>query len=232
MKSKNNVALFDIDNTLYKGGLIYPLMDSELKDGLLNKKIIDKAYENRSSYQKGELKYEEFSRKGVTIWADGLKGQSYNDIVRHTEEFIKRDHRNFYSFTKPLLTLLERTHDRIIITNEPQFVAGQIQKQFNFTNFVSTIFEVKNGIFTGNISRFNSTQIDKKKSLQEVFTKYSRDRTFAFGDSVGDIGMFEEVEFPICVNASEKLRYIALKNNWRLTNPDNILEVIHKILSG
>ena len=231
MKPKNNIALFDIDDTLYKGGIIYPLMESEVKADLLDKELLIEAYVNRSLYQKGKLQYEEFSRKGVMIWAKGLKDKSYDEIVQHTKEFIKIDQQNFYSFTKPLLNLLEKSYDRIIITNEPQFVAEQVRTLLHFTNCVSTMFEVRSSRFTGKVSRFNSTQIDKKKSLQEVFAKYSHNRSFAFGDSIGDVGMFEEVEYPICVNASEKLQKIALKSNWRLVNPNNILEITQNILS-
>lgn len=227
----DKVALFDIDDTLYKGGIIYPLMDSEAKDGLLDKKILDKAYENRSLYQKGKLQYEEFSRKGVMIWAEGLKNRHYDEIAHHAEKFIKSDHHNFYSFTKPLLSLLERTHDRFIITNEPQFVAEHVLKLLNFTGYVSTIFEVGDGIFTGNISLFNSTQTDKGKSIHKVFTNYSHEQSFAFGDSIGDIGMFEKVEYPICVNVGEKLRAVAIENRWRVTDPDNILSLVDKILA-
>ncbi len=77
-----------------------------------------------------------------------------------------------------------------MITNEPQFVAQPILNMFEFTNYVSTIFEVKGDKFTGNISRFNSTKENKKASITEVFTKYSHVKSFAFGDSIGDVGMF------------------------------------------
>jgi len=230
MKLKRKVALFDVDDTIYKGGIIYPLMESEMQEDLLDKKILEKAYLNKSSYQKGEISYKEFSRKGVMIWAQGLKGQSYAEVLRHAKEFIAKDIHNFYSFTKPLLALLKKSHDTIIITNEPQFVAQPISGLFNFTGYNSTEFETKDGKITGKVSRYNSTQSDKKKSIQEIFKKYNRKDSFAFGDSIGDAGMFEEVNYPICVNAGQKLQEVANKNGWKLTDPNNVIEIISKLL--
>ena len=85
-------------------------------------------------------------------------------------------------------------------------------------------------MFTGKVTRFNSTQEDKKKSLREVFLTHNHNQSFAFGDSIGDIGMFKEVEYPICVNASDKLREIALKNKWILSDKNNILKITSKLL--
>lgn len=230
MTPKNRVALFDIDDTIYQGGIIFPLMESEVKDGLLEKKFVDEVYSQRELHKKGLLAYEELSTKVVEVWAEGLKGQSYEEVSRHAEKFVQNDLAQFYAFAKPLLNLLKETHDEVIITNEPQFVTEPISRIFKFNNFVSTIFEVQEGKLTGKVSRFNSRQVDKKRSIHEVFESYTHEESFAFGDSVGDIGMFEEVTYPICVNASQQLLEIAHSKGWTTTTPDTILETTEKIL--
>lgn len=231
MKLKRKIALFDVDDTLYKGGIIFDLMESEIKNNLLEKKYAENVNKNFSLYKKGELDYEEVAKSAVEIWAEGLKGQSYVQVLKNAKEFIVNDLYNFYSFTKPLLALFKNTHDRIIVTNEPQFVAELISNLFDFTGYNSTEFEVKDGKIIGKVSHYNSTQSDKRKSIQEIFTNYSRNDSFAFGDSIGDVGMFEEVSYPICVNANQKLQELAKKNGWKLANSSNVIEVTSKLLS-
>lgn len=166
----------------------------------------------------------------VISWALGLKDKSSTAVAKHSDEFLRLDSHNFYPFTTKLLSLLENEYDTVVITNEPQFVAESVMKLFPFTKCISTIFQTQNNIFTGEVSRFNSTKADKKTSVHEIFADYTRDQSLAFGDSIGDIGMFEEVEFPICVNASEDLKDTALERKWTVTNPDNIIDVVSKIL--
>lgn len=163
MKINNKVALFDIDDTIYNGGLIYRLMEAEVRDGLLDKKYIDEVYKYKAMGEKGEIEYEDQARRVVIAWATGFKDVPYEKVVQHAQDFTSHDHLHFYSFSKPLLSLLEKTHDRIIISNEPQFVGEGILKILNFNDSNCTTFEIKDGIFTGNVSRFNSTQTDKKK---------------------------------------------------------------------
>ncbi len=108
MKIKDNVALFDIDDTIYNGGIIFPLMESEVENGLLDKKYVDEVYKYKALYQKGELRYEELSQKVVIAWAEGLKGKSYIEVAQNAEKFILQDQANFYSFTSELLSLLKK----------------------------------------------------------------------------------------------------------------------------
>lgn len=230
MKIKNKVALFDIDDTIYNGGLIYRLMEAEVLDGLLDKKYIEEVYMYKAMGEKGEIEYEDQARKVVIAWAAGFKGVAYEKVAQHAQEFISRDLTHFYPFSKPLLSLLEKTHDRIIISNEPQFVGEGILKLLDFNDSNCTTFEIKDGVLTGNVSRFNSTQTDKKKSVREILANYEYTDSFAFGDSVGDIGMLEEVENPICINASKKLIDIARNKGWVIAQQNTVLELTSEIL--
>ena len=230
MKMLNKIALFDIDDTIYNGGLIYRLMEAEVRDGLLDKKYIDEVYMYKAMGEKGEIEYEDQARKVVIAWTAGFKDKEYEKVAQHALEFISADLFHFYSFSKPLLSLLEKTHDRIIISNEPQFVGEAILNILNFNESNCTTFETKDGILTGNVSRFNSTQVDKKKSVRDILAHYEYNGSFAFGDSVGDIGMLEEVENPICINSSKKLIDIASKKGWVIAEQNNILGITLDIL--
>lgn len=231
-KEHEKVAFFDVDGTIFRGNIIEPLMNSEVKDRLLGKQFADEVHNLHDLLKNNKITYDEASRKVVINWAGGLQGGNYNLIARHTEKFIKKNIDNFYFFLKPLLTMIKNSHDTIICTNEPQFVAEQISKIFGFTNFISTVFEVKNESFTGKVFKFNSTQLDKKNSVNKIITNYKRNLSLAFGDSIGDLGMLDEVKNPICVSASLKLQQIALKKGWKLTLPENILNQTSEILSN
>lgn len=227
--SQKKIALFDIDDTIYNGGIIFPLMESQADSGLLSKESVDTVNEHRNAYKRGDIAYEEQSKGVVISWAEGLQGVSYEVVLRHAEEFIKKDYDKFYTYTPDLLALLKETHDAVIITNEPQFVAEIVLSLFGFASYSSTTFEVKEGLLTGTVSHFNSTQHDKGQSVQKVLEGYTTTSSFAFGDSISDLQMFEAVENPVCVNASPELHAIATSREWILASPDNILDRVSQI---
>ena len=226
------VAFFDVDGTIYRGNIIEALMDSEVEDKLLGNEFADEVHNLHDLLKNNKITYDEASRKVAISWTKGLQGKNYNLVVKNAERFIKKNINNFYFFLKPLLTMLKNTHDTIICTNEPQFVAEQISKTFGFTNSISTIFEVKKESFTGKVFKFNSTQLDKKNSVKEIIKNYSKNLSLAFGDSIGDLGMLEEAENPICVNASPNLQKIATNRNWKLSYPENVFNLTSEIISN
>ncbi len=227
---QNKIALFDIDDTIYKGGVIFPLLDQEQKDNFIKKKYVAKINDNFVLYKKGVLDYEEVAREAVELWAEGLKNQKISEVAEHAKQFIMNDLSSFYQFLKPLIVLLKPTHNLYIVTNEPQFVSQPISNFFSFTDYSSTEFELLNGKLTGKVSYYNSSKHDKKKSIEKIFERYNKKGSLAFGDSLGDVGMFEEVEYPICINASSKLLSIAKEKKWRVVTESNILEEVSKLV--
>ncbi|MCK9427006.1 MAG: haloacid dehalogenase-like hydrolase [Ignavibacteriaceae bacterium] len=227
----NKIAFFDIDGTIFKGNIIEPLLDLQVEDNLLEKSFADEIHNLHVLLHKGEITRDVASKKIVETWAMGLKGKSYQNIFKHTEDFIKNNLQNFYSFTKPLLKLIKKTHNIILTSNEPQFVCEVILNLFGLTNVASTIFEVKSGVFTGKVIQFNSTLEDKKNSAKKFINQYNFKQSFAFGDSITDVGILDVVENSICVNPSKELQEYAEKKGWIITNSDNVLNLVNKIFS-
>lgn len=227
----NKIAFFDIDGTIFKGNIIEPLLDLQVKDNLLKKSFSDEIHNLHILLHEGKITRDVASRKIVTTWALGLRGNSYQNIFKHTEDFIKNNLQNFYSFTKPLFKLIKNTHDVILTSNEPQFVCEVILNLFGLTSVTSTIFEVRNGVFTGKVIQFNSTLEDKKNSANKFINQHNYKQSFAFGDSITDVGILELVEYSICVSPSKELQKYAEKRGWIITNQDNILNLVNKIFS-
>lgn len=227
----NKIAFFDIDGTIFKGNIIEPLLDLQVKDNLLEKSFADEIHNLHILLHKGKITRDVASRKIVETWAIGLRGKSYQNIINNTEDFIKNNFDNFYSFTKPLLKLIKKTHDIILTSNEPQFVCEAVLNFFGLTGVASTIFEVKSGVFTGKVIQFNSTLEDKKNSANKFINQYNFKQSFAFGDSITDVGILDVVENSICINPGKELQEYAEKKGWIITNSEDVLNLVNKIFS-
>lgn len=76
MIEKNRVALFDIDNTIYDGYIIFPLTKLQAEYDLVPSdcyKDLQNDVENYNSTKD----YETFARNAMRHWAIGLAGKSY-----------------------------------------------------------------------------------------------------------------------------------------------------------
>lgn len=228
----SKIAFFDIDGTIYKGNIIEPLINSQVKNKILNKVFADEIHNLHSLLGERKISRDEASRKIVTSWAQGLKGQAYQNIFVHSEDFIKNNLQNFYSFTKPLFELIKNDHDIVLSSNEPQFVCEVVLNRFGLTNISSTVFEVRNGILTGEVIQFNSTLEDKKSASKKFMDQYDYIGSCAFGDSITDVGILDVVENSICVNPSNELKEFAEQKGWIIANSEDILSLVSYILSS
>ena len=159
----------------------------------------------------------------LRYWPEGLKEKKVEDVVNNAQEFFQTEGKKFLPFVQESINLLNPTHDTYFVTAEPQFVAEEVARIHTATGYFSTIFETKDGVFTGNVSSSLARKEDKGNALKELMGTHTREQSIAFGDSDNDMDMLEGVEYPICVNPNEGLQKKAKEKGWHIKKPEDII---------
>lgn len=228
--TERKIALYDIDKTSYGGFLVQDLCEYQFQNGILPEKNFARINRDINLYRERVLGYEEMAENVLGYWAEGLKGKKVNIVVNNTREFFRTKGKKFLPFAQESIDLLRPTHDTFFVTAEPQFVAEEVANIHRATGYFSTIFEVKDGVFTGNLSSSLATREDKGNVLKQLLLTHSKEQSLAFGDSDNDIEMLEGVEYPICVNPNDELRKIRDERGWKTITPDEIVIFIKEVI--
>jgi len=224
---EKKLACYDIDGTLSKGMLDIPLVISEYQRGLVDTLTCARLTGLMLEYKIGKIDYETASDRLLRIHASGLIGQSENEVTNHAERFIQKNNKKlFREFGKIAIELLKDSHNQIIVTAAPRYIAEAVKNHFGIDDIISTQYEVQNGIYTGEITTSLSDRDSKLKSLE------SRGINMAFGDSESDIEMLRGAEHPFCISPNKGLTKVAKEEGWYIyeDNDPLIIKKIHKIL--
>lgn len=228
MSTRKQIALFDIDNTLYNGFSYFALLDKQADEGLINSSVPAQAKACMQKYKAGQQDYESTIVELLDIYAAALRGVAYDQVLSATKEFYKSSDK-FFNYVDPTIKLLEPTRDISLVTGEPQFVARAVADLFGISTYYSSEYEVKRGVFTGRVTRYLASRHEKLAAIKHLMHGHGIKGSFAFGDSEGDIEMLRAVEHPICLNPTPELRAIAKQHGWHLPSLDQVQQLVARL---
>jgi len=225
-----SIALFDIDNTIYDGFSYFELVEKQVDEGLIGRHVLDDATGSMQRYKSKLQDYETTIVELLDIYATGLKGKPHNDILESTKEFYRNTDK-FFPYIDPTIEILRTSHDISLVTGEPQFVAEAVAEIFGLGAYYCTEYEVRAGVFTGNIKSYLASRHEKHGAIKHLMQGHSTKNSFAFGDSEGDVEMLRAVEYPICLNPTEGLRSIAIEEGWHMPHISEVTALVDKLVS-
>ena len=212
---QQTLAIFDLDNTLIAG-------DSDHAWGTF---LIDKGIVNKVDYQ----------RKNDRFYADYCEGKlSIHDYQRFVLTPLislsvatrTKLHSEFMASHIAPLRLLKadkllnkhrQAGDKLlIITATNRFIAGPIASLLGVSNLLATEPEVVDGKFTGAITGTPCYQHGKVKRLNQWLEEQSAtlESSYFYSDSINDVPLLEQVDYPVAVDPDEKLKNYASQKRW------------------
>jgi HAD superfamily hydrolase (TIGR01490 family) len=223
-----SVALFDFDNTLYDGFSYFALLEKQVHENIITKKVLNKANQAMANYKNGAIDYETTITTLLNIYAAGLKGASYSKVYESALGFYTHTDK-IYPYTKQVFDLLRPTHDLCLVTGEPQFIAKAIQQLYKLDNYCATQYEVVDGVFTGNVTTYLASRHEKHQAVKHLLQGHRVKNSLAFGDSEGDIEMLAAAQHPICVNATPGLKKRAAEHGWPCVLPSEVIPTLKSL---
>jgi HAD superfamily hydrolase (TIGR01490 family) len=213
-----NLALFDLDNTLLAGDSDYNWSLFLIGEGLLDEK---------THHDRNEQFYQDYKNGCLDIYAF-LQFQ-LQPLSQHPKAFLDELHLKYMEkVIRPMMTekaqALVNQHKAngdlcLVITATNSFVTKPIATAYGIEHLIGTDPEVVDGQFTGNVSgvpsfqegkvtRLNAWLAERGKQLNAFKTSYF------YSDSHNDLPLMKLVTNPVAVDADETLTAYAQQQGW------------------
>lgn len=215
---KQNLALFDLDNTLLAGDSDYNWSLFLINEGLLD------AQEHQA---RNEQFYQDYKNGCLDIYAF-LQFQ-LKPLSQHSKKFLDELHLKYMEkVIHPMMTQkaqdLVNQHKNagdlcVVITATNSFVTRPIAAAYGIENLIGTDPEMVNGEYTGGVSgvpsfkegkvtRINQWLADRGASMVDY------EKTYFYSDSHNDLPLMKLVTHPVAVNPDETLASFANEQGW------------------
>jgi HAD superfamily hydrolase (TIGR01490 family) len=218
INSKQNIALFDLDNTLLAGDSDYNwglfLINEGLLDGETHQARNDQFYQD---YKNGNLdiyKFLEFQLKPLS---------------EHSKAFLDTLHLKYMEqVIRPMMTQkaqeLVDAHKAagdlcVVITATNSFVTKPIATAYGIEHLIGTDPEMKDGQYTGGVQGVPSFQEGKVTRINDWLKARGQQlndfgKSYFYSDSHNDLPLMKLVTNPVAVDADATLTAYAEQNQW------------------
>jgi HAD superfamily hydrolase (TIGR01490 family) len=219
MKPKQNLALFDLDNTLLAGDSDYNWSLFLIDEGLLDA---------QTHHERNEQFYLDYKNGCLDIF-EFLKFQ-LQPLSQHTKSFLDTLHLKYMEkVIRPMMTekaqALVDQHKKngdlcMVITATNSFVTKPIASAYGIEHLIGTDPEEVDGQFTGKVAGVPSFQQGKVTRLHQWLAENGLsladfNLTYFYSDSHNDLPLMKLVTNPVAVDADETLTEYAVNHHWQ-----------------
>ncbi|MCL1949171.1 MAG: HAD-IB family hydrolase [Turicibacter sp.] len=202
-------AFFDIDGTIYREGLISELFKKFLRYELIEEEVwrneVEPAYHR---WVRREGDYDTYLLKMIEIFIGAIKGLSHEHVDYVASRVINQKGDRVYTFSRDRIKWhREQGHVIIAISGSPYELVSNMAKKYKMDDFRGTIYELdEKGRYTGDIIPMWDSE-SKIKAMTNLQQKYDIDlsQSYAYGDTTGDLTMFDAVGYPYAINPTNEL---------------------------
>lgn len=213
-----NLALFDLDNTLLAGDSDYNWSLFLIEEGLLDAK---------THHDRNEQFYLDYKNGCLDIFAF-LKFQ-LQPLAQHPKVFLDQLHVKYMEkVIKPMMTqkaqALVNQHKSngdlcIVITATNSFVTKPIATAYGIEHLIGTDPEIVDGEYTGGVSGVPSFQQGKVTRLNQWLAERGQSLSdfnisYFYSDSHNDLPLMKLVTNPVAVDADATLLAFAQQQGW------------------
>lgn len=232
----NVAAFFDIDGTIARESLMIEHFKRLIKYEILDESIwVDNVKQLYMEYVNRYGAYDAYIEALSEKYRSDLKGFDvrYNKFI--AEQSIRKVFERVYVFSRNQLEF-HRSNGHLIffISGSPDFLVKEMAEKYNVTEFRATKYLYDEyGKFTGEIVPMWHSE-GKDKVCNEIIEKYYIDteKSYAYGDTTGDLSMLRRFGNAYTINPSKKLLE-RIKKDEELSKKVNVIverkDVIYKL---
>lgn len=204
----NTAAFFDIDGTLYRDSLMVEHFKKLIKYDIIDQKAwFGHARDTFMNWDKRQGNYDDYLLEVCDLYVESLIGLDKTCVDFTSDQVIKLKSDRVYKYTRSRIKWhLDNGHVVIFISGSPSFLVEKMAKKYNVTDFMGSEYVFENGIFNGTVIPMWDS-VSKNNAIDKLVEKYDIDlsKSFAYGDTNGDINMLRRVGNPIAINPTKEL---------------------------
>jgi HAD superfamily hydrolase (TIGR01490 family) len=215
---KQNLALFDLDNTLLAGDSDYNWSLFLIKQGLLDEK---------THHERNEQFYFDYKNGNLDIYK--FLAFQLKPLSEHSMADLNALHAKYMdTVIRPMMT--QKAQDLVnqhkaqgdlclVITATNSFVTKPIAQAYGIAHLIGTDPEMVNGAYTGGVAGVPSFQEGKVTRLKQWLAERGQvladfERSYFYSDSHNDLPLMKLVTHPVAVDADAKLTDYAQQHGW------------------
>ena len=215
---KQNLALFDLDNTLLAGDSDYNWSLFLIKQGLLDEK---------THHERNEQFYLDYKNGNLDIYK--FLAFQLKPLSEHSVADLNALHAKYMdTVIRPMMTKkaqdLVNQHKAqgdlcLVITATNSFVTKPIAQAYGIAHLIGTDPEMVNGAYTGGVAGVPSFQEGKVTRLKLWLAERGQEladfeQSYFYSDSHNDLPLMKLVTHPVAVDADAKLTAYAQQHGW------------------
>ena len=208
---KNNLALFDLDDTLFDGDTEaewVKYMDHRgfIQDFDFYSKM--DAFEN--NYREGRLDVDEYSE----FLLSPIVGKSLKELEDHIEDFTSDIVTRFSDELSQELLDKHKNDTKVLTSGSLSFLVHKIGTKLGIDNCFGTDPEYLEGKFTGRVEGRPNFSQEKVRRVNKWMGSKKFDQIFSYSDSIHDLPLLEFADFPMAISPDKELRRVAKEREW------------------
>ena len=215
---KQNLAVFDLDNTLLAGDSDYNWSLLLIKQGLLDEK---------THHERNEQFYLDYKNGNLDIYK--FLAFQLKPLSEHSVADLNALHAKYMdTVIRPMMTKkaqdLVNQHKAqgdlcLVITATNSFVTKPIAQAYGIAHLIGTDPEMVNGAYTGGVAGMPSFQEGKVTRLKQWLAERGQEladfeQSYFYSDSHNDLPLMKLVTHPVAVDADAKLTAYAQQHGW------------------
>lgn len=205
----NIAAFFDIDGTIYREGLITEVFKKMVTHEIIApERWTDDVKPAYMAWDRRTGDYDDYLSRMVEIFKEATKGISSEHIELIARKVIEQKGERVYQFTRGEIERHKKEGHRIIaISGSPDALVRNMAEKYQFDDWRGTVYETdEKGIYTGGIIPMWDSK-SKKQAILGFEKEYDLDLSecWSYGDTNGDLTMFELTGHPTAVNPTREL---------------------------
>ncbi|MBQ8755570.1 MAG: HAD-IB family hydrolase [Lentisphaeria bacterium] len=211
------VYLFDMDETLISADCDVTWKHFAVKHGLAPDNALDEAERFYQEYCAGTLDIDEFMAFQLAEFTGKTPAEAAEMSRRHFEEFIRP------AMRKDAVELVNAVKAAgkvtALLSSTNKVVSSPVAAAFGIDAVLGTQLEQGNdGRYTGRITGLYAVQENKVAIARQFGDSigFGLEKFSAYGDSFNDRFILKACGFATAVNPGDKLRALALENNWHI----------------
>lgn len=216
--SRERLAIFDVDGTLFRRGLLPALTRRLVDEGVFSEKVREELSEDYYAWVERRGSYESYDKLVVELFLRELKGVALEELRRCARTVVETHGRRLHLYTRDLAKRLRKAgYFLLAISGSPAEVLDNFLEPLGFDQAFGTLLaRDRQDRYTGEL--LYNPFADKRQVL-EMFLADARmdlEESVGLGDTLSDIGFLEMVETPIVFNPNRALFEVAVERRWPL----------------
>ncbi len=212
-------AFFDLDGTFVRGasGVRFIKHLIRKKVVALRPRMLISTLKMIYPLLKGDLNL--YLDETLEMLASLFKGKDKKTIEDEVERYYKREKRYIIKDTMERFEWHKgKGHLVILLSASPEELVVRFGNFVGFDHSYGTKFEVVDGKYSGKILPPFMVGKGRVEFLNQLSRRFKIDlkRSYAYGNSVNDIGVLRKVGYPVAVRPTPILREEAEKNGWKI----------------